>query len=318
MAFGQRAHGEGLRVAVGRQHECWTHGRGIQSARVQRVRDRRRAGTATIPRPAAGTPSARPRGGIVVGHRDLERLELLSAVHCPCRATTSSRWVATTAPASSPAAVDPPDRPLGTGVGGDVELTMWCRRRGVLHEGVSPAASRRRERHRSRNARRKIDAGHGAPPASTCGAPDGGRCEDHARRLSERRPRHATVAADHLQLSTACAPRQPSGKLRPLRHRRETAWSKAESSTGLTDILLVPPTARIHLAGPAPSSTGYDFRPILSSPLQRPGRTAELAGLDADIDPLMVEWDYGGYEGRTTREIPAVSWATTGARSRTA
>src|SRR5690606_4217567 len=50
---------------------------------------------------------------------------------------------------------------------------------------------------------------------------------------------------------------------------------------------------------------GYDFRLILSSPLERARRTAELAGLHADIDPLLVEWDYGGYEGRTTKDIRA-------------
>ncbi|WP_198418973.1 histidine phosphatase family protein [Cryobacterium sp. TMT3-29-2] len=28
-----------------------------------------------------------------------------------------------------------------------------------------------------------------------------------------------------------------------------------------------------------------------------------LAGLQAEVDPFLVEWDYGGYEGRTTRDI---------------
>ncbi|OZB89769.1 MAG: histidine phosphatase family protein [Microbacterium sp. 14-71-5] len=51
--------------------------------------------------------------------------------------------------------------------------------------------------------------------------------------------------------------------------------------------------------------TGYDFRLVLSSPLQRARRTAELAGLHADVDPLLVEWDYGGFEGRTTKDIRA-------------
>ena len=35
-------------------------------------------------------------------------------------------------------------------------------------------------------------------------------------------------------------------------------------------------------------------------------RTAELAGLhDAKLDPDLQEWDYGGYEGRTTAQIRA-------------
>jgi probable phosphoglycerate mutase len=43
---------------------------------------------------------------------------------------------------------------------------------------------------------------------------------------------------------------------------------------------------------------------VLSSPLQRARRTAELAGLSVDgIDDDLVEWNYGDYEGRTTAEI---------------
>src|SRR5262249_5180335 len=42
-----------------------------------------------------------------------------------------------------------------------------------------------------------------------------------------------------------------------------------------------------------------------SSPLQRARRTAELAGFGdrLEIDPDLMEWDYGAYEGRTTAEI---------------
>lgn len=97
------------------------------------------------------------------------------------------------------------------------------------------------------------------------------------------------------------APDNPSGKLVLLRHG-EPAWSKAGKHTGLTDIPLTAHGEDL-ARGAGALVTGYDFRLILSSPLQRARRTAELAGLDADIDPLMVEWDYGGYEGRTTREI---------------
>src|ERR1700735_5441541 len=40
------------------------------------------------------------------------------------------------------------------------------------------------------------------------------------------------------------------------------------------------------------------------SPAQRAVRTAELAGLtDIKLDPDLWEWDYGGYEGRTTPQI---------------
>lgn len=97
------------------------------------------------------------------------------------------------------------------------------------------------------------------------------------------------------------APDNPTGKLVLLRHG-ETEWSREGRHTGLTDI---PLTARgedlARRAGRLVA--GYDFSLVLTSPLQRARRTAELAGLDAEVDPLLVEWDYGGYEGRTTRDI---------------
>jgi probable phosphoglycerate mutase len=49
---------------------------------------------------------------------------------------------------------------------------------------------------------------------------------------------------------------------------------------------------------------GWTFEKVVVSPLQRARRTAELAGLtEYTIDPRLVEWDYGGYEGLTTKEI---------------
>jgi probable phosphoglycerate mutase len=107
----------------------------------------------------------------------------------------------------------------------------------------------------------------------------------------------------HASLPAEPAVASPRGKLVLLRHG-ETEWSKAWRHTGLTD---VPLTARGEEEGRAAAAlvAGYDFRLVLSSPLQRARRTAELAGLQADIDPLLVEWDYGGYEGRTTAEIRA-------------
>jgi probable phosphoglycerate mutase len=51
---------------------------------------------------------------------------------------------------------------------------------------------------------------------------------------------------------------------------------------------------------------GWTFDKVVVSPLQRARRTAELAGLtEYTIDPRLVEWDYGGYEGLTTKEIRA-------------
>ncbi|WP_417564742.1 histidine phosphatase family protein [Microbacterium sp.] len=109
---------------------------------------------------------------------------------------------------------------------------------------------------------------------------------------------------DHVdELPDRPAPDNPAGKLVLLRHG-ETEWSKAGKHTGLTDI---PLTARGEDLARAAGSLvrGYTFGLVLSSPLQRARRTAELAGLHPAIDPLLIEWDYGGYEGRTTREIRA-------------
>jgi probable phosphoglycerate mutase len=107
----------------------------------------------------------------------------------------------------------------------------------------------------------------------------------------------------HAPLPAQSAAASPTGKLVLLRHG-ETEWSRSGRHTGLTDIPLTQlgeEAARV--AGDLVA--GYDFRLVLSSPLQRAWRTAELAGLHAEIDPLLVEWDYGGYEGRTTAEIRA-------------
>lgn len=99
------------------------------------------------------------------------------------------------------------------------------------------------------------------------------------------------------------APDNPQGKLVLLRHG-ETEWSRTGRHTGRTDIPLTPRGEQLARAA-GELVRDYDFQLILSSPLQRARRTAELAGLDAEIDPLLIEWDYGGYEGRTTSEIRA-------------
>lgn len=99
------------------------------------------------------------------------------------------------------------------------------------------------------------------------------------------------------------APDNPQGKLVLLRHG-ETEWSRSGRHTGRTDIPLTPRGEELARHAGA-LVTGYDFRLVLSSPLERARRTAELAGLEAEVDPLLVEWDYGGYEGRTTKDIRA-------------
>ena len=52
--------------------------------------------------------------------------------------------------------------------------------------------------------------------------------------------------------------------------------------------------------------TGLTFDNVLSSPLQRAVRTAEIAGFpNPRLTPLLREVDYGEYEGITTKQIRA-------------
>ena len=86
----------------------------------------------------------------------------------------------------------------------------------------------------------------------------------------------------------------------------ETAWSLSGQHTGVTDLPLTPrgeQNAR-SLAG---RLRGVKFAKVFTSPLQRARRTCELAGFGpvAKIDPDLVEWNYGEYEGITTDEILA-------------
>jgi broad specificity phosphatase PhoE len=94
------------------------------------------------------------------------------------------------------------------------------------------------------------------------------------------------------------------GQLILLRHG-ETEWSAAGRHTGRTD---VPLTAHGEAAAAAlaPVLARRQIRAAFCSPATRAVRSAELAGLTgAKPDPDLWEWDYGGYEGRTTAQIRA-------------
>ena len=91
------------------------------------------------------------------------------------------------------------------------------------------------------------------------------------------------------------------GELILLRHG-ETEWSKAGRHTGRTDIPLTP-EGEAAAKALAPALAARPVRAAFTSPAQRAVRTAELAGLNAQPDPNLQEWDYGGYEGMTTPQI---------------
>jgi broad specificity phosphatase PhoE len=84
----------------------------------------------------------------------------------------------------------------------------------------------------------------------------------------------------------------------------ETAWTLTEQHTGRTDLPLNEQGERqAREVGTRLSALRIDH--IISSPLQRARRTAELAMPYATIeaDDNLMEWDYGAYEGRSTSDI---------------
>jgi probable phosphoglycerate mutase len=84
----------------------------------------------------------------------------------------------------------------------------------------------------------------------------------------------------------------------------ETAWTVSGQHTGLTDLPLTERGERNALRL-GERLKGLSFAHVFTSPLQRARRTCELAGFGpvAKIDPDLVEWNYGAYEGLRTADI---------------
>jgi probable phosphoglycerate mutase len=92
-------------------------------------------------------------------------------------------------------------------------------------------------------------------------------------------------------------------KIYLIRHG-ETEWSRGGKHTGVTDVVLTEEgreTARLL----RPVLAREKFVSVLCSPLQRARQTCELAGLQeaVAVEPDLIEWRYGEYEGLTTRQI---------------
>jgi probable phosphoglycerate mutase len=94
----------------------------------------------------------------------------------------------------------------------------------------------------------------------------------------------------------------PSADIVLVRHG-QTKWSATGKHTSYTDISLTEVGER-EARALAGALAGRRFVAVFCSPRQRAWRTAELAGLTvtAVLDDL-AEWNYGGYEGKTTAEI---------------
>jgi broad specificity phosphatase PhoE len=84
----------------------------------------------------------------------------------------------------------------------------------------------------------------------------------------------------------------------------ETAWSRERRHTGRSDLPLTEEGREqaLTLVG---RLAGLEFAAVFVSPLQRARETCELAGFAARavVDPDLIEWDYGAYEGMTSDEI---------------
>ncbi len=86
----------------------------------------------------------------------------------------------------------------------------------------------------------------------------------------------------------------------------QTEWSLSGRHTGRSDIDLTD-AGEAAARALRPRLAGEEFSEVWSSPSLRARRTCELAGYfeAAVLKPDLHEWDYGDYEGITTKEILA-------------
>ena len=84
----------------------------------------------------------------------------------------------------------------------------------------------------------------------------------------------------------------------------ETEWSRDWRHTGRTEIPLTEAGREQAQVLRAPLAD-WSFARVYSSPLSRALETCRLAGLGdrAELTEALLEWDYGEYEGITTKEI---------------
>lgn len=95
-----------------------------------------------------------------------------------------------------------------------------------------------------------------------------------------------------------------SGATITLIRHGQTAWSLSGQHTGITDIPLTR-QGELEAAALAPYLRRDRYAAVLTSPLLRARQTCALAGLGdgSMIEPDLIEWNYGEYEGRLSVDI---------------
>jgi probable phosphoglycerate mutase len=84
----------------------------------------------------------------------------------------------------------------------------------------------------------------------------------------------------------------------------DTAWTDSRQRTGRTDLPLNEREEE-HARQVRERLHRFPFARVFTSPLQRASKTCALAGFGevAEVDPDLVEWDYGRFEGKLTSHI---------------
>jgi probable phosphoglycerate mutase len=84
----------------------------------------------------------------------------------------------------------------------------------------------------------------------------------------------------------------------------ETEWSLSGAHTSRTDISLTD-HGRVRAEELKAFLKGKEFAAVFTSPMQRARETCKIAGYGdvAVVDEGLREWDYGIFEGKTTKEI---------------
>src|SRR5688500_11404325 len=84
----------------------------------------------------------------------------------------------------------------------------------------------------------------------------------------------------------------------------DTAWPDSAHRTGRTDLPLNERgEQRAFQIGEKLQK--YTFACVFTSPLKRAAKTCALAGFEdvAEVDQDLLEWDYGRFEGKQTKDI---------------